>query len=352
MSLSPRAEILLKTLIERYIAEGQPVGSRTLSKQAGLDLSPATVRNIMADLEDLGLIRAPHTSAGRVPTELGYRFFVDGLIKVQPPKSSELRKIQEEFATDQNPQQLMESVSTLLSQVTRLAGVVRIPRREQVAFRQLEFLSLSPTRVLVILVTHDGRVHNRIITPDKTYSPAELVQAANYFNETYAGRLLTDVKHVLASEIQRDSETMQYVIRAAVEMARKVVTDEGDESDHLVVSGESNLLDIPELGDLNKLRKLFDAFSTKRDLLHLLDQSVRAGGVQIFIGRESGYQALEECSLVTASYEASGHVVGTLGVIGPTRMAYEHIIPIVDITARLLTSALNADRGTETPQLS
>lgn len=349
MPLSPRAEVLLKTLIERYIAEGQPVGSRTLAKQAGLDLSPATVRNIMSDLEELGLIRSPHTSAGRIPTQLGYRFFVDTLLKVQPLRSDELRKIEVEVGADQDPQQLMESVSGVLSQVTKLAGVVRIPRREQVAFRQLEFLALSPSRVLVILITQDGRVHNRVINPDKAYTPAELVQAANYFNQTYAGRLLTDVKHVLLSELQRDSEMMQRVMRAAVEMAHKVVDQEDED---LVVSGESNLLDVPELGDISKLRRLFDAFSAKRDLLHLLDQSMRVGGVQIFIGSESGYEALEECSLITAPYEAGGQIVGTLGVIGPTRMAYEQIIPIVDITARLLSSALSAGRDSETPQLS
>jgi heat-inducible transcriptional repressor len=352
MSLTPRAEILLKTLIERYIADGQPVGSRALAKQAGLDLSPATIRNVMADLEELGLIRAPHTSAGRVPTQQGYRLFVDSMLKMQPLKSEQMRKLQDEVASGHDPQQLMGSVSNLLSQVTKFAGVVLVPRRQQVAFRQLEFLALSPSRVLVILITHDGRVHNRMINTDKCYTPSELVEAGNYFNETHAGRLLSDVKRTLVSEIQRDSEDMQRMMRAAVEMAHRVMVDERDEGAELVVRGESNLLEVPELGDIAKLRKLFDAFNTKHDLLHLLDQSMRAGGMQIFIGSESGYQALEECSVITAPYQVDGEIVGMLGVVGPTRMPYERVIPIVDITARLLSGALSADRGAETSSQS
>jgi len=347
-TLTPRAEVLLKTLIERYIAEGQPVGSRTLARQAGLELSPATVRNIMADLEDLGLIRSPHTSAGRVPTQLGYRLFVDTLLKVKPLRGIDLRKLEGELAglADQDLQHAVESASHLLSQVTKLAGIVRVPKREGATLRLLEFLNLSPGRVLAILVTQDGRVHNRMINTDKPYSPAELVQAANFFNDTYTGRPLNEVKQALLAEITKDSEDMQRIMRAAVEMAHQVFThDRG--SDELVVSGESNLFEVPELGDVGKLRRLFDAFNTKRDLLHLLDESMRAGGVQIFIGNESGYQALEECSIVAASYQVDGEIVGTLGVVGPTRMSYEHVIPIVDVTARLLSGALSADRGTE-----
>lgn len=347
MSLTPRAEIFLKALIERYIADGQPVGSRTLARQTGLDLSPATVRNIMADLEELGLIRAPHTSAGRVPTQLGYRLFVDTLVKVRAPRPSELRKIEGEVAAavSQDPAHLVESVSQLLSQATKLAGVVRVPKRDQLTFRHLEFLTLSPRRILVILVTNDGRVHNRVITTDKTYSAAELVQAGNYFNETHAGKPLASVKQALLNELRRDSENMQAMVRAAVEMAQQVFNDGKGETEELVVRGESNLLGVPELNEVGKLRKLFEAFNTKRDLLHLLDQSVRANGVQIFIGSESGYQALEECSLVAASYQVEGQIVGTLAVVGPTRMAYEHIIPIVDITARLLSGALSGERA-------
>lgn len=347
MSLSPRAEVFLKALIERYIADGQPVGSRTLAKQTGLDLSPATVRNIMADLEDLGLIRSPHTSAGRVPTQLGYRVFVDSLLTAKLPRPGNLKQIEGGFsaaAAGKDAQQLVESASQILSQLTKLAGVVRLPRRDFGSFRHLEFLALSPGRVLVILVTQDGRVHNRVIQTDKTYSPAELTQASNFFNEMYSGKTLADVKRALVAAMQRDSEDMQQMMRTAVAMAHKVFTEDTHApGDDLVVSGESNLWDVPELGDLTKLRKLFDAFNTKRDLLHLLDESGRASGVQIFIGAESGYQAFEELSLVTAPYQADSHTLGTLAVVGPTRMPYEEVISIVDITARLLSSALSQE---------
>lgn len=343
MSLDARAEILLKTLIERYIAEGQPVGSRTLARQAGLDLSSATVRNVMADLEELGLLRSPHTSAGRIPTERGYRVFVDTLMRVKPLNLEELQKLEHDFLSNQDPQHLIENASHLLSEVCKLAGIVMMPRREdQLAFRHIDFVNLSGHRVLVILVTQDGQVHNRIIQVDREYSPAELVQSANYFNETYAGVSMGDVKRALLKEIQEASDDMQRIMQVAVKMAREALSTE-DTSDELVVSGESNLMDFPELGDVRKLRKLFDAFNAKRDLLHLLDQSMRTGGIKIFIGSESGYDVLADCSLVTAPYSADGRVVGTLGVIGPTRMAYEQVISIVDITARLLGGALSSN---------
>ena len=347
MSLSPRAELFLKALIERYIADGQPVGSRTLAKQTGLELSPATVRNIMSDLEELGLIRAPHTSAGRIPTQSGYRLFVDTLLKVKTPRASALRMIEGELnaAVAQDPKHLAESASQLLSQLTRLAGVVRVPKREYAAFRHLEFVNLSPRRVLVILVTQDGRVHNRVIATDKTYSPSELTQAANFFNEVYAGKALAAIKESLIAELQKDSEDMQQLMRTAVAMAHQAFTERtGEQEEDLVVRGEAHLWDVPELGDIQKLRRLFDAFNTKRDLLHLLDQSARATGVQIFIGSESGHEAFQELSLVTAPYQVDGEIVGTLAVVGPTRMAYEHVIPIVDVTARLLSGALSAER--------
>ena len=346
MALNPRAEILLKTLIERYIADGQPVGSRTLARQAGLELSPATVRNVMSDLEEMGLVRSPHTSAGRVPTERGYRVFVDTLLQVKPLHANELHKLEQEILTNQDPQHLIENASQVLSEICKLAGLVMAPRREeQLAFRHIDFVNLSGRRILVILVTQDGQVHNRIIQADREYSPAELVQAANYFNETYAGVSMSEVKLSLLGEIQQASDDMQRVMHLAVNMARSALAEE-EPPDELVVSGESNLMDVPELGDVRKLRRLFDAFTTKRDLLHLLDQSMRTNGVKIFIGTESGYDALAECSLVTAPYSADGRVVGTLGVIGPTRMAYEQVISIVDITARLLSGALSGgERG-------
>jgi heat-inducible transcriptional repressor len=345
MALSPRAEALLKALVERYISDGQPVGSRTLAKDLGNELSPATIRNVMADLEELGLIVSPHTSAGRIPTALGYRVFVDTLLKVRPLDARELRRMEGELSAAPDPQQLMESASSLLSQITRLAGIVMLPRQEQNAVRQIEFLQLSANRVLAILVTQEGRVHNRVIVTDRPYSPAELVEAANFFNATYAGRELAEVKRVLLAAMQQDSDVMQRAMRTAMTMARHMFADDAEQGPELVVRGESNLLEVPELGDVNKLRRLFDAFNTKRDLLHLLDQCLRTNGVQIFIGGESGYSALEECSVVAAPYQVDGQIVGMLGVIGPTRMSYQQVIPIVDVTARLLGGALSGDRN-------
>jgi heat-inducible transcriptional repressor len=346
MALSPRAEALLKALVERYISDGQPVGSRTLAKDLGNELSPATIRNVMADLEELGLIVSPHTSAGRIPTALGYRVFVDTLLKVRPLDARELRRMEGELSAAPDPQQLMESASSLLSQITRLAGIVMLPRQEQNAVRQIEFLQLSANRVLAILVTQEGRVHNRVIVTDRPYSPAELVEAANFFNDTYAGRELAEVKRVLLAAMQQDSDVMQRAMRTAMVMAQHMFADdESTGQPDLVVSGESNLLEVPELGDVRKLRRLFDAFNTKRDLLHLLDQCLRTNGVQIFIGGESGYSALEECSVVAAPYQVDGQIVGMLGVIGPTRMSYQQVIPIVDVTARLLGGALSGDRN-------
>lgn len=342
MQLNSRAELLLKTLIERYVIEGEPVGSRALARYAGIDLSPATVRNVMVDLEELGLVTSPHTSAGRVPTQRGYRLFVDSLLKIRPLDERQTRIFREELSPDQDPQRLIENASHLLSEISKLAGVILVPHRdEQTTFRHVDFLGLSGRRILVILVTQEGHVDNRVIVADRDYTPSELEQAANYFNECYAGKLLADVKQSLMNEVQQASADLQRTIRVATEMARKAFADK-DTTDELVVSGESNLMDIPDLGDIKKLRKLFDAFTAKRDLLHLLDQCMRVNGIKIFIGAESGHAALEDCSVVTASYSVGQCLVGTLGVVGPTRMAYDHVIPIVDLTARLLSAALTA----------
>lgn len=346
MQLNPRAELLLKTLIERYVADGEPVGSRTLARYAGIDLSPATVRNVMVDLEEMGLVSSPHTSAGRVPTQRGYRLFVDNLLRVRPLDERQARLLREELTANQDPHQLIESASHLLSEVSKFAGVVLVPHRDaQTTFRHIDFLSLSSRRILVILVTQDGRVDNRVINADREYTHSELEQAANYFNESYGGKLLVDVKQALVKEMQKASADLQRIIELATEMARKAFAADEGVPDELVVRGESNLMDIPDLGDIKKLRKLFDTFTAKRDLLHLLDQCMRVAGIKIFIGAESGYAALEDCSVVTASYSVDNRLVGTLGVVGPTRMAYDHVIPIVDLTARLLGAALTAQSG-------
>jgi len=333
--LDRRAQYLLKTLVEHYVAEGQPVGSRVLSKQSGLELSPATIRNVMADLEDLGYIASPHTSAGRIPTPKGYRFFVDSLMVMQPLKDIEIHRLEVEFVADR-PQELVSAAASLLSQLTHFAGVVMTPKRREASFRHLEFLRLSDRRVLLIIVTSEGDVQNRILHTDRSYSQAQLVEATNFFNEHYAGQPFGALRGLLADELKSLREDIVGLMSAAVEVGGAL--NEGEE---LVVTGEKNLLSAADLAsNMDRLRRLFDLFEQKTSLLHLLDVSQRAQGVQIYIGGESGLVPLDECSVVTASYEIDGQVIGTLGVIGPTRMAYERVIPIVDVTAKLLSNAL------------
>jgi len=336
--LDKRAQILLKTLVEHYISEGQPVGSRTLSKSSGLDLSPATIRNVMADLEEMGYIASPHTSAGRVPTQRGYRFFVDTLLTVKPLESQEIQRLEYELSSP-DPQELRASAAELLSNLTRFAGLVMIPKRKSIAFRHLEFLPLTEKRILLIIVTSDGNVQNRIIVTDRPYTQSELTQATNFFNQHYAGSTFEEAHHKLHDELRKMQSDMTRLMAAALEASNKALESERD---NVVISGEHNLLQVDELStNVSSLRKLFELFERRHTLLQLLDNSQRAAGIQIFIGNESGYLPLDECSMVTAPYEADGEVVGTLGVIGPTRMAYERVIPIVDITARLLSNALS-----------
>lgn len=337
--VNERAAHFLKVLIERYIRDGQPVGSRTLARDAGLDLSPATVRNVMADLEEMGLIAAPHTSAGRVPTVLGYRVFVDSLLTVQPLAEQEVAMLRGEFAALDDAAVLLDTASRLLSEITRLAGVVTLPRREREVFRQIEFLPLSGSRVLAILVTSEGEVHNRIIHTDRVYSSAQLVQAANLLTEMFTGQDMETVRRTLIEDLQATYHSMDQLMTQALHMARQVMAS-AERKEDLLVSGQTNLMDFDELADLDRLKSLFDAFNQKRELLHLLDRCIEAEGVQIFIGDESGYELLDHCSLVTATYRVEGEALGVLGVIGPTRMDYQRVIPIVDVTARLLAAAL------------
>ncbi|HEY3301760.1 MAG TPA: heat-inducible transcriptional repressor HrcA [Methylophilaceae bacterium] len=337
--LDKRAQILLKTLVEQYISDGQPVGSRTLSKSSGLDLSPATIRNVMSDLEELGFIASPHTSAGRIPTQRGYRFFVDTLLTVQPLQSQEIQRLQFELSSP-NPQELISSAAGMLSNLTQFAGVVMTPKRKNIAFKHLEFLPISDKRILVIIVTTDGNVQNRIILAEKPYSPAELTQATNYFNAHYSGSTFEQVQIKLHDELKQMQSDMMILMSAAMEASSKGMQKNNED---VVISGERNLLQVDDLStNVTSLRKLFEIFERRTSLMQLLDNSQRAEGIQIFIGGESGYLPLDECSMVTAPYEADGQVVGTLGVIGPTRMAYERVIPIVDITAKLLSNALSS----------
>ena len=343
--LNDRSLYLLKNLVERYIVDGQPVGSRALAKDCDLNLSPATIRNVMADLEDLGLVRSPHTSAGRVPTVSGYRLFVDSLLTVKPLKKQELTRLQQTLENFENTEDGVEVASRLLSDFTKMAGVVMLPRRELVNLRHIEFLKLSHSRVLVIFVTNEQQVHNKIIHTAREFSAAELQQAGNYLNAIYAGRSLAAVREDVLQELRADQERMNQAMLDAVAMAQLAFRQDEAEEDY-VLSGETNLMGFSELSDMQRLRQLFEAFSQKRAIIHLLDKCLEADGVQIFIGEESGYHAFDHCSLVTSTYCIDDQVLGVLGVIGPTRMAYEKIIPFVDATAKLLGAALNQKTST------
>ncbi|KAB2927647.1 MAG: heat-inducible transcriptional repressor HrcA [Dechloromonas sp.] len=336
--LDERSRTLLKALVEHYIADGQPVGSRALSKFSGLDLSPATIRNVMADLEEAGFVASPHTSAGRIPTARGYRLFVDSLLTVQPLEVRQMG-VMEEALQGRPSNQVIASASQLLSSLTHFAGVVIAPRRKSSRIRQIEFLSLAERRILLIIVTTDGDVQNRILNTERAYSPSELVSAANYLTQNYAGLDFDQIRLRLASEIQQLREDIKPLMAQALDAGDEALAESAMP---YVISGERNLLDVEELSsNMKRLRELFDLFEQRSSLMRLLDVSNRAEGVQIFIGGESGIASLDECSVITAPYAVDGQVVGSVGVIGPTRMAYERVIPIVDITARLLSSALS-----------
>ena len=335
--LDQRARSLLKTLVERYIADGQPVGSRALSRYSGLELSPATIRNAMADLEELGFIASPHTSAGRIPTPRGYRLFVDTLMTVRPLDESARQEMKEHLLPDQ-PQRLISAAAQLLSELSQFAGVVMAPKRKT-TFRHIEFLNLSDKRVLLILVTPDGDVQNRILFTASPYTQSQLIEAANFINQHYAGVEFDLIRGRIREELKELREDIMRLTQAAMEAGGQALAETNDS---YVLSGEKNLLGVSDLSsNMERLRRLFEMFEHKTGLMQLLETSSHAEGVQIFIGGESKLVPLDEMSVVTAPYEVDGRIVGTLGVIGPTRMAYERVIPIVDITARLLSNALS-----------
>ena len=348
--LTDRAQRLLTALVGAYIRDGQPVGSRTLTRESGLTVSAATVRNVMADLEDCGFVTSPHTSAGRIPTDKGYRFFVDALMKLRPTADLDrdlFRSLQQRFGERaDDPRQLVATASQFLSSFTRLAGLVTVPRQPHAAVTQIEFVGLSENRVLAILVVNGREVQNRILQLARPYAGEELRRAANYLNEEFCGRELHDVRLQLLQQLQDTGAHMNQLMNDAIAMARQMFAPDAADAapGDVVIAGETNLMGFAELSNVEKLKRLFDAFNEKRDILHLLDQCLQADRVQIFIGHESGYGILDDCSVVTAPYTVDNEVVGVLGVIGPTRMAYERVIPIVDITARLLGSALNQVR--------
>ncbi len=338
-SLSERTQLLLKVLVENYISGGQPLGSRTLARKSELEISPATVRNVMADLEDFGFVESPHTSAGRIPTTKGYRLFVDTMLKVQPITTDVVSQMKENLDPSQNVNSLVESASTLLSGLTGMAGLVTLPKIERAEFRHIEFLPLSEHRVLAILVMNQREVQNRILQADRNYTEAELQQAANYINELCAGQDLVAARQKILQELDRLREHMNDLMRSAVEMGEQIFSSSG-KSDYVVV-GQTNLMEFDDLSDIEKLRSLFEAFGQKREFLRLLDRCICAEGVQIFIGQESGYSVLDDCSVISSPYTVDDEVMGVLAVVGPTRMSYNRVIPIVDLTARLLGEALN-----------
>lgn len=346
--LTERAQQLLRVLVESYIRDGQPVGSRALSRDSGLSLSSATIRNVMADLEELGFVISPHTSAGRIPTDRGYRFFVDTLLRSRPLEGLALDELRQQLgpALSTDPKSLVASASQLLSNVTRLAGVVTVPRPKAAAITHIEFVGLSEHRVLVVLVFNDREVQNRIIQLPRQYSAEELRRAAQYLNEQLVGRSAGLAREEILRQLQEAREHMNALMQDAISVAQQVFDQSpaGAPDLEYIVAGETNLMGAAQLTSVEKLKRLFEAFNEKRDFLHLLDQSLHADGVQIFIGQESGYQVLDDCSVVTAPYSGDDGVMGVIGVIGPTRMAYERVIPIVDVTARLLGSALNSRR--------
>ena len=330
--LDSRAKLLLKALVERYIEDGQPVGSRTLSRASGLELSPATIRNVMSDLEELGLIASPHTSAGRVPTAKGYRLFVDTMLTVH----------QEQLApfsiAPEQPQKVIASAAHLLSNLSQFVGVVMAPRRTSV-FRHIEFLRLSERRFLVIIVSPEGDVQNRVIFSETDFSQDQLIETANFLNRHYAGMAMEQVRERLKTEVESLRSEIGLLMQAAVTVSSEALTEAQDD---VVISGERNLLAVSDFSkDMGNLRRAFDVFEQKTQILRLLDVSSQAEGVRIFIGGESQVVPFEELSVVSAPYEVDGKVVGTLGVIGPMRMPYDRMIQIVDITSKLVSNALS-----------
>ncbi len=340
--ISERARVLLKTLVERHIRDGQPVGSRTLLEEAGLPVSAATIRNVMSDLEDRGYLISPHTSAGRIPTAMGYRLFVDSMLQTRPLESEAIAILRSELNPDKSSSELVQSASSLLSTITAQAGVVTIPRQETPQLRQVEFLPLSGDRVLVIMVVNEREVQNRIIHTARPYTEAELKEATNLVNQRFAGRPLHIVQEQILREMREARSRIDSYMQVSLDLASKGLGQESDKKveDEYLMAGESRLLDNATVDELGKLRGLFEAFERKKDLLHLLERCSRAEGIQIFIGEEAGYEVFGDYSLVTAPYHDGGKTLGVLGVIGPTRMAYEQVIPIVDVTAKMLSAAL------------
>ena len=336
--LNDRAQVLLKTLVERYISDGQPVGSRALQQFSGLEVSPATIRNVMADLEEMGLVTSPHTSAGRVPTALGYRLFIDTLMVVQPLSEDRVHQMENQLQPA-NPTRLLTQASNVLSELTRFAAVVATPKRTSITVRQIEFLRLSEKRILLIIVMPDGEVENRVLLTHKDYTQTQLTEAGNFLSQHYANLAFGDIHRRVQNELRQLQHDMTVLMNAAMTASDEAIARRNED---YVISGERNLLNINDLAaNMTQLRNLFNMFERKTELLQLLDAGRHAPGVHIFVGNESGLSGLDECSVVSSPYTSDGQIVGTLAVVGPKRMDYERVVPIVDITAKLLSNALS-----------
>jgi len=340
--LDERAQTVLRYLIQSYTSDGQPVGSKSLAQHSGLDVSSATIRNIMARLEDMGLVDSPHTSAGRIPTQAGYRLFIDSLLEVRDLGKSAERLMNDAFSVEKTSTDLIQTASNMISQVTHLTGLISVTKQTHIDVRHIEFMKLSDRRILVILVVNSDKVHNKVIQTDREYSDLELTEIARLLSRYLIGTDFNQAKNQLLSEIKQHKDDVNRIMESVLDVMGSVC-GESDE-DALLTAGESNLLQFAELSDIKTLRELFEIFNQKRDLLHILEGCSEAKGVEIFIGSESGYSVLTDCAVIGAPYSVENEVVGVVGVIGPTRIAYDQVIPAVDLTARLLTSALNSQK--------
>lgn len=340
--MSGRAEFVLDILVRHYIDEGIPVGSKTLSEHPALNLSSATIRNVMAELEERGLIHSPHTSSGRIPTSKGYRFFINSLLRVEAVDSKSYQELSGRFAGIADPSSILVNATEMLSQITSFAGILSTPDASSTAIRQIEFIKLSQQRVLAILVTQDGQVQNKVLSTDIDYSGSDLVNAANYFNQRFSAKCISVVRRKLSLLMKKDRKKMKREMSTAVKMAGQLFAEGGAMSEDVLIRGESNLLSITDFTELNRMKTLFETFKAKKILLELLQSNVSETGITIFIGEESGIEPLRDCSLISSPYKQDNQIVGVLGVIGPIRMRYEEVINTVDTTARIVSKALSA----------
>ena len=343
-SLNNRQELLLKALVESFISDGQPVGSTKLSQTQNIAISSATIRGVFGDLEDLGYIYSPHKSAGRVPTALGYRMFVDKMVKVQPVDIDLIQKLKINLSKDQERKSIIKKTNEVLSSITELTGIISLPTQKNAELKQIDFLKLSDNKILAILINKNNDVENKIINLERIYSSSELQEASNYLNAIISGQSVLRIRKILLNELEEMRKDMNSIMSSAITFGKKLFLDTDDINDDsdLLVTGQTRLMNCKELSDIDTLKTLFEAFSEKNNILHLLDKSISSNGVKIFIGAESGYNVLDDCSIVSAPYRFDNDVVGVLGVIGPKRMAYDRVIPIVDITAKLLSEALKS----------